>query len=109
MILFSRIFHIEMKSMLIILFNICDAGKQVGGIQLDSSTFILLFSYIVIYDVLYNLLWIMGVEMILILVIRYFKYHKRPWDVKRIISMYIEKKGFYKINRFYKRKYFESK
>ena len=58
------------------------------------------FSYIVIYDVLYNLLWIMGVGMMLIIFIRYFKYHKRPWDVKRIISMYIEIKGFYKINRF---------
>ena len=56
------------------------------------------FSYIVIYDALYNLLWIMCVGMMLIIVIRYFKYHKRPWDVKRIISMYIEIKGFYKIN-----------
>ena len=95
----------ELKVMLSILFNICDAGKQVGGIQLDSSTFILLFSYIVIYDVLYNLLWIMGVGMMLIIFIRYFKYHKRPWDVKRSISMYIEIKEFYKITGFYKRKY----
>ena len=31
------------KVMLSILFNICDAGKQVGGIQLDSSTVILLW------------------------------------------------------------------
>ena len=62
-------------------------------------------SYIVIYDVLYNLLWIMGVGMMLIIFIRYFKYHKRPWDVKRSISMYIEIKEFYKIIGFYKRKY----
>ena len=96
----------ELKVMLSILFNICDAGKQVGGIRLDSSTFILLFKYIVIYDVLYNLLWIMCVGMMLIIVIRYCKYHKRPWDVKRrSISMYIEIKEFYKITGFYKRKY----
>ena len=63
------------------------------------------FSYIVIYDVLYNLLWIMCVGMMLIIVIRYFRYHKRPWDVKRSISMYIEIKEFYKITGFYKRKY----
>ena len=63
------------------------------------------FSYIVIYDVLYNLLWIMCVGMMLIIVIRYFKYHKRPWDVKRSISMYIEIKEFYKITGFYKRNY----
>ena len=37
---------------------------------------------------------------------RYLEYHKRPWDVKRSISMYIEIKRFYKINRFYKRKWF---
>ena len=92
----------ELKVMLSILFNICDAGKQVGGIRLDSSTFILLFSYIVIYDVLYNLLWIMCVGMMLIIVIRYCKYHKRPWDVKRSISMYIEIKEFIKSQDFIK-------
>ena len=42
-ILFIRIFHSKVKSMLVILSNICDAGKQVGGIRLDSSTVILLF------------------------------------------------------------------
>merc|ERR1712080_629999 len=47
----------------------------------------------------------MGVGMMLIIVIRYIKYHKRPWDVKRSISMYIEIKEFYKITGFYKRNF----
>ena len=56
LMLFIRTFHIEIKLMLIIWFNICDAGKQVGGTQLGSSICIILFcSYNVKYDVVYNM------------------------------------------------------
>ena len=83
-----------------------DAGKQVGGIQLDSSTFILLFSYIVIHDVIYNLLLIMCVWMILIIVIWYVKYHKEYWNVEAEFSKcLLEMKYIYiKSNDFTKKK-----
>ena len=68
-----------------------DAGKRVGGIRLDSSTVILLFSYILMYELIYNLLLIICVWMISITVVWYFKYRKKYWDVEREFSKCILK------------------
>ena len=59
-------------------------------------------SYIVIYDVIYNLLLIMCVWTIFIVVIWYVKYHKKYWMWERGFSKCILKMNYlYKIDGFY--------
>ena len=87
----------ELKVMLSIFSNICDAGKQVGGIQQDSSTVFYCDFYSVIYNVMYKICVILCGGTIFIVVIWRVKYQ----NVGEGFSKYILKIVYlYKIKGF---------